>query len=208
MSPKSTLAVLTGALLLGLSGTAAAAPAGAEGPENCTFSGGVTTCKHVGEPVDTTNVSDPDPQTGCVTTTVTTTTTTSYTAHRGTFNSSGAKVAAPADDVDSSSTSTEDCPPPPPPPATAQVKCEDLGYNYSEPAKSPNGYDTFWICDKPGMTHAEAVTVSHALVDLCRNTTEGTLSGQIVAEDVWEWNSTFTGFNLVRSLSSCVKVQR
>lgn len=89
---------------------AMAAPSGPEGPDNCTFDKGVTTCAQPDAPVVTESSSAPDSRTGCVTVTTTTTTTTTYTAHRGTYNSSGSAVTAPPPANSSSSTQSQECP--------------------------------------------------------------------------------------------------
>jgi hypothetical protein len=111
---------------------ALAAPSGAEGPSNCSFSNGTTTCAHVGAPVVTSSTTSPD-QNGCTTTSETTTTTTTYSAHRGTYNSNGTSVAAPADTSTSSTREVSHyCPPPPSNGGPGEAGCKSLGYNYSD----------------------------------------------------------------------------
>lgn len=114
--------VVTSIAMLSATGTALAAPAGSESPSNCTFSKGTTTCSHVGDPVVTTSTGTDGA--GCTLTYKTTTIPTTYSAHRGTYNSAGEAVPAPA------STSTEStvldskvCPPA----KTAKTICEDAG---------------------------------------------------------------------------------
>ncbi len=93
---KVTLAGLlsAGVLALAAPGSALAAPAGAEGPDHCTFKHGVTTCEHT-KTTTQTHTSQPDPETGCTTTMITFTTIVAYTAHRGTCNSGGRTVQGP-----------------------------------------------------------------------------------------------------------------
>ena len=142
-----------------------AAPAGPEGPSNCTFEKGTTTCSHVGDPVVTTSTSSPDPTTGCKTTTTTTTITTSYSAHRGTYNSHGKQLADPPSTSTESSTSSEECPPPPPA-NSAKAACEALGYNYNEPGGDfiQNGYhhgELYYTCgDGNDLTIAQAWAIA------------------------------------------------
>lgn len=93
---KARLAMLVsaGALALAAPGSALAAPAGDEGPDHCTFEKGVTICEFSETTIET-EVSEPDPVTGCVTTTIYDTTIFWYTAHRGTYNSNGRPVEPP-----------------------------------------------------------------------------------------------------------------
>lgn len=121
---------VAGAFAFGGTGSALAAPAGPEGPANCSFGGGTTTCAHVGDPVVTTSTSSPD-QNGCTTTSETTTTTTTYSAHRGTYNSNGTSVAAPADTSTSSTREVSHYCPPPPAAGGAKAACESMGLNYN-----------------------------------------------------------------------------
>lgn len=121
---------VAGAFALGGAGSALAAPAGPEGPANCSFTGGTTTCANVGAPVVTTSTSSPD-QNGCTTTSETTTTTTTYSAHRGTYNSNGTSVAAPANTSTSSTREVSHYCPPPPSNGPGEAACKSLGYNYS-----------------------------------------------------------------------------
>ena len=95
-STKARLGVLVsaGVLALAAPGSALAAPAGNEGPDHCTFEKGVTTCEFSQTTIET-EVSEPDPDTGCVTTTIYDTTIFWYTAHRGTYNSKGRPVQPP-----------------------------------------------------------------------------------------------------------------
>jgi hypothetical protein len=151
---------VAGAFAFGGTGSALAAPAGSEGPENCTFSKGTTTCAHVGDPVVTTSTSTDGA--GCTLTHKTTTITTTYSAHRGTYNSNGKAVPAPA------STSTEStvldskvCPPADGP---GQAECEALGYNYegSRPG-SVYGYAAtiqFSCGEGNGLTYEQAWAIS------------------------------------------------
>ena len=111
-------------------GPALAAPSGPEGPSNCSFSNGTTTCAYVGDPVVTYSTTDPDAN-GCTTTYKTTTVTTSSTAHRGTYNSNGTPVEAPADTSTSETVEDSSYCPPPPANGPGQAACESLGYNYS-----------------------------------------------------------------------------
>jgi hypothetical protein len=138
VNPKflCSLAV-AGAFAFGGAANAFAAPAGPEGPASCSFSGGATTCAHVGAPVVTSSTTSPD-QNGCTTTNETTTTTTTYSAHRGTYNSNGTSVAAPADTSTSSTREvSHDCPPSG---ASAEQACESLGYNYSDTERQQDFY--------------------------------------------------------------------
>ena len=90
------LALTAGALVLSAAGTAVAAPAGPEGPENCTFEKGITTCTLVGEPVITESTRFESCPEGSVgggyVTTVTRTVTTTHSRHRGTYNSNGEEI--------------------------------------------------------------------------------------------------------------------
>jgi len=122
------LAAIAGAALA--AAPALAAPAGPEGPSSCSFSNGTTTCAHVGAPVVTTSTTSPD-QNGCTTTSETTTTTTSYSAHRGTYNSNGTSVSAPADTSTSSTREVSTYCPPPPSSGPGEAACKALGYNYN-----------------------------------------------------------------------------
>jgi hypothetical protein len=87
---KLALFILTAGAVALSAGTAAAAPKGPEGPDNCTFEKGTTTCH------TTTTSVVPITQPGCSQDGSTTTTTTTYTAHKGTYNSNGKAVDAPA----------------------------------------------------------------------------------------------------------------
>ena len=127
---------VVGAFAFGATGSAVAAPAGPEGPENCTFTKGTTTCTLVGAPVVTTSTSKD--AAGCTVTHETTRITTSYSAHRGTYNSNGTAVDAPASTTSESTALVSKVCPPPPPVATGpgQAACEALGYDWegSRPA--------------------------------------------------------------------------
>lgn len=103
--------ILACGFALAITGAAVAAPAGPEGPANCTFANGITTCAQVGSPVQTgSTTSSPDVRTGCTTTTISYTTTTTYTAHHGTYNSSGEALSPPPSTSTQSTSTTQDCP--------------------------------------------------------------------------------------------------
>lgn len=108
---RRVLSVLTvtSAVALAAAGTAAAAPSGPEGPSNCAFNNGATTCSAVGAPVVTQTTSSP--AAGCTTTTTTSTVTTTYTRHRGTYNSNGKALDAPADSAAATSSASTSCAP-------------------------------------------------------------------------------------------------
>jgi len=130
---------VAGAFAFGGTGSAIAAPAGPEGPANCSFSGGTTTCAQVGAPVVTTSTSTDDA--GCTLTYDTTTITTTYSAHHGTYNSNGAAVAAPAS-TSSQSTVLASTVCPPPAGNSAREACEAYGYHYNEPGGDYYGNGT------------------------------------------------------------------
>jgi hypothetical protein len=140
--------ITAGVFALACAGTALAAPSGPEGPGNCTFANGVTTCSHVGQPVVTTTTSSPDVRTGCTTTTTTTTTTTSYTAHHGTYNSSGEEVTPPADMTSSTTSDSTNCPP---------HGSVDFGAaNTGAPVSGPSLGTVYWYVSGSNVhTHAE-----------------------------------------------------
>ena len=104
---------------------AGASTSGPEGPANCTFANGITTCAWPGAPASTQSTSAADVRTGCTTTTTTTTTTTSYTAHHGTYNSNGVAVKAPAATTSSTSSDSTSCP------THGSTPIEFVGPNYS-----------------------------------------------------------------------------
>lgn len=109
---KIAVLITAGVFALAYTGAALATPNGPEGPGNCTFDKGVTTCSYVGQPVATgTSTSAPDARTGCTTTTSTYTTTTTYTSHHGTYNSQGEEVTAPQPTSTTSTSSSTSCPP-------------------------------------------------------------------------------------------------
>ena len=87
------LALTAGALALSGVGTAVAAPAGPEGPDNCTFEMGITTCTLVGEPVITESIGGfPCGDVVLPYTIYTTTVTTTYSRHRGAYNTNGQEI--------------------------------------------------------------------------------------------------------------------
>lgn len=199
---------VAGAFAFGGAASAIAAPDGPEGPANCTFSNGTTTCAHVGAPVVTTSTSAPD-QNECTTTSETATTTTTYSAHRGTYNSNGTSVAAPADTSTSSTREVSHyCPPPA---NDARSTCESLGYTYTPIAAGGlDGYNyaSFYTCTGAGLTHDQVVALGFSLQPYCEAMRDGTLSGEVAAEQNFQWNSTYTGFIYGDWVSSCIKVQR
>lgn len=148
---------VAGTFVVGGAGNAIAAPAGPEGPANCTFSNGATTCASVGDPVVTQSSSSP--AAGCTTTKTTTTFTTTYSSHRGTYNSNGKVLAAPPSSTASTESSKTTCDP-------IRYEAETLpgtftgGFNGGvapDPSFSNNAYAVFRF--SPGGTFTASVTV-------------------------------------------------